>query len=470
MQIQTDMQLQTDTQRQLNQVSLDRVQLEAHRDAGRVESAAGQFLLFGLRGALYGAEAAAVREVHWLPDLVPLAESAPDVAGVFNLRGRVVAVLDLAARLNQPRQSRRLSDCIVVLEAGDAPFAIIVHEVHRVQAIAPAQIEAPPGHNPHAAPSSLLVQSVARVHGEVVSLLSLQALSQLAQSGAGAAQNVAIAPRLAASFPALEAAADASGEVPLAQLEISTSRDETPDNLRPPQDASSQNPAALEVAQSEIARNAQTQNVLARNEAARNHEAAGVDSERAIFRERAERLMPPIATQAERGVPVALIEMGGERFGVALDSVLEFSPLRLLSPVPCCPPHIIGQMNLRGELVTLVDIGPLLHLPARASASVQLGQQQSGALRGDAAGGEQLNGGGNIVVVRHEGAALGIVIDGVRDVLHLSEAEMTTSPAIAQASGARFFSGGAFHDGQMVCILDLQKLLGEGGLVVEEAA
>src|SRR5262249_18999549 len=48
--------------------------------------------------------------------------------------------------------------------------------------------------------------------------------------------------------------------------------------------------------------------------------------------------------------PLAIVEIGGCTFAVELNLIREFAPLRGLTKVPCCPSHILGNVNLRGEV------------------------------------------------------------------------------------------------------------------------
>ena len=77
------------------------------------------------------------------------------------------------------------------------------------------------------------------------------------------------------------------------------------------------------------------------------------DEERAVFRTRAHNLMQATESleDAER-IPLSIIQLGEECFGVGLGVVREFSHLRRVTAIPCCPPHIAGNMNLRGDILT----------------------------------------------------------------------------------------------------------------------
>lgn len=84
------------------------------------------------------------------------------------------------------------------------------------------------------------------------------------------------------------------------------------------------------------------------------------------FRARAGRMARPQEAPAVAGrVPFALVGLDRGLFGIPAGVVREFVHLSGVRPVPCCPAHILGSMNLRGDILTVVDLRPVLGLPAR---------------------------------------------------------------------------------------------------------
>jgi purine-binding chemotaxis protein CheW len=74
--------------------------------------------------------------------------------------------------------------------------------------------------------------------------------------------------------------------------------------------------------------------------------------ERAIFRQRADNLRQSIEISKVTNelMPLAVIGLGHEYFGLDLELVHEFTDISNLTPIPCCPNHIVGNMNLREKL------------------------------------------------------------------------------------------------------------------------
>lgn len=82
-----------------------------------------------------------------------------------------------------------------------------------------------------------------------------------------------------------------------------------------------------------------------------------------ILRERARQLAKAPDREPEGQLDAAIVEMGGERIAIDARRVREFTPLRHVTPAPGAPPHILGIMSLRGAVVTIVDLRPVLALP-----------------------------------------------------------------------------------------------------------
>ncbi len=104
--------------------------------------------------------------------------------------------------------------------------------------------------------------------------------------------------------------------------------------------------------------------------------------EQARLRARTHRLALPDAPPDPATHVYALIRIGSGRYAIELQHVAEFTHLGHCTPIPCCPPHIIGCVNLRGAILTVVDLAPLV--PGKPSTDytvivvLQLGDQRLG--------------------------------------------------------------------------------------------
>jgi len=91
-----------------------------------VDSRGREILVFEVAGRRYGLPASEVRELLRAVAIVPLPLAGPAVEGVINLRGRIVPVIDLRARLGLPARAVAPSDHMIVLQWEGRPLALRV--------------------------------------------------------------------------------------------------------------------------------------------------------------------------------------------------------------------------------------------------------------------------------------------------------------------------------------------------------
>jgi purine-binding chemotaxis protein CheW len=110
-------------------------------------SMSGKYLSFQLGSELYGVAIMRVREIIALLDITTLPDVPQYVKGVINLRGRIIPVVDLRARLGLERVEHTEKTCIVVIEVQDAEddeimqVGCIVDSVNEVMDLVEEQIE-----------------------------------------------------------------------------------------------------------------------------------------------------------------------------------------------------------------------------------------------------------------------------------------------------------------------------------------
>jgi len=82
-----------------------------------------------------------------------------------------------------------------------------------------------------------------------------------------------------------------------------------------------------------------------------------------VFRVRMHQLAMPIEDGQEVSKQAfALITIGGIKYAIEAQYILEFSHLKQCTPLPCCPPYILGAINLRGEILSVIDMTSLLRI------------------------------------------------------------------------------------------------------------
>jgi len=130
------------------------------------------------------------------------------------------------------------------------------------------------------------------------------------------------------------------------------------------------------------------------------------------------------------------INVAGQRFGVAVLEVEDVLGPQKVTKIPLSPPEVEGSLNLRGRIVTAINVRRSLNMEEQPST----GKEMS-------------------VVVEHNDELYSLVIDSVGDVLALKNSEFEKNPATLDASW-RDLSVGIYRlDGELLVILDVPNLI-----------
>jgi len=126
-------------------------------------------LLFRVAGKVYGCEIDAVREIIPYRRATRLPGAPPFVQGLINLRGTIVTVLDLGARLDPARPPVR-DGSIILATHGTRVVGVAVDEVMDVQGISEEHVEA------HGGARDALIRGLGHLESDVVVLLDIHTL------------------------------------------------------------------------------------------------------------------------------------------------------------------------------------------------------------------------------------------------------------------------------------------------------
>jgi purine-binding chemotaxis protein CheW len=142
--------------------------------------------------------------------------------------------------------------------------------------------------------------------------------------------------------------------------------------------------------------------------------------------------------------------VGQERLGLDITQVQGIQPLikRSWSPVPCTPGFVVGVVNIRGRLYSMLDVARFLGLPARSPAEAAHVLLVGGI---DQDGGE---------------IELGILADDVPQAVQVSLADVKP-PGTGVSSRAQEYVRGITQE--MLIVLNLQRLLSDPAILVDEA-
>lgn len=130
------------------------------------------------------------------------------------------------------------------------------------------------------------------------------------------------------------------------------------------------------------------------------------------------------------------IKVGDETFGVPVLSVQDvIAPVRI-DVVPLAPPEVAGSLNLRGRIVTAIDIRRRLGMPARAEGAPHMS-----------------------VIVERSGELYALQVDDVGDVLWLAASEQEPTPITLTPEWRAVCDGLYRLEGELMLVLNVERFL-----------
>ncbi len=135
----------------------------------------GKYLTFRLQGEEYGLEILKVREIIGLMDITSVPQTPEYVAGVINLRGKVIPVVDLRLKFGMPHEEFTEETCVIVVDVasqeGETLVGIVVDAVSEVLDIDTAEIEPAPDFGRSV--DTAFILGMGKVKGSVKMLLDI---------------------------------------------------------------------------------------------------------------------------------------------------------------------------------------------------------------------------------------------------------------------------------------------------------
>ncbi len=129
---------------------------------------------FKIEGALFGVEVERVQEVVRHAAVTRVPPAPPGVAGLLNLRGRIVPVVDLRVLLGMPRMATPETGIHVIVRDGDEPVSLLADAIADVRRAQSPEIDALPAS--FGTPHTELISGVARFGDDMLLVLDLEAL------------------------------------------------------------------------------------------------------------------------------------------------------------------------------------------------------------------------------------------------------------------------------------------------------
>jgi purine-binding chemotaxis protein CheW len=127
--------------------------------------------------------------------------------------------------------------------------------------------------------------------------------------------------------------------------------------------------------------------------------------------------------------------LADEKYGINVAMVREVLKNTEIAPVPGAPYYVLGIINLRGNVVTVIDTRTRFALPPHETDDAT-----------------------RIVIIEREGSVVGMVVDSVSEVANLRESEIEFAPNVGNDESAKYIQGVSNQDDELLILIDLEKL------------
>ena len=148
-----------------------------------------------------------------------------------------------------------------------------------------------------------------------------------------------------------------------------------------------------------------------------------------------------------RELHIVGFRVGRETYGVPITSLHEIVRVPEITAVPDAPDYLEGVINLRGKIVSVMDLRK------------RFGAKQAALKRQN-----------RILVVEHAGRLAGLIVDSASEVLKIPSEDVEAPPAVFQEGGLNCVTGLGKVRGRLIVLLDMSKLLAPASLLQQSGA
>jgi len=168
------------------------------------------------------------------------------------------------------------------------------------------------------------------------------------------------------------------------------------------------------------------------------------DDRRRTLRERAGQLArePERRDQDARMIEVIEFDLAYERYAFESTFVREIHPLRNFTPLPCTPPFVLGIMNVRGQIISIVDLKRFFDLPEKGLADLN-----------------------RVIILQGENIEFGVLADSIIGATSLNENDLQASLPTLTGVREKYLKG-LTREGTV--ILEAAAILSDKNIIVNE--
>ena len=131
-------------------------------------------------------------------------------------------------------------------------------------------------------------------------------------------------------------------------------------------------------------------------------------------------------------------QLENETYGINVMQVQEVLRYTESAPVPGAPSYVLGIINRRGNVVTVIDT-----------------RQRFGLDSADVTDNTR------IVIIEADKQVVGIMVDSVAEVVYLRQSEVETAPNVGNDESAKFIQGVCNKNNELLILVELDKMMSE---------
>ncbi len=143
-----------------------------------------------------------------------------------------------------------------------------------------------------------------------------------------------------------------------------------------------------------------------------------------------------LATELLEQMQCVTFTLEDEIYGINVMQVQEVLREIEVAPVPGAPHYVMGIINLRGNVVSVIDARVRFGLPAKDSTDLT-----------------------RIIVIEVQQHIIGILVDSVAEVVDIKNSEIETAPNVGTDETSRYIDGVVSRGDKLLILVDLKKLL-----------
>jgi purine-binding chemotaxis protein CheW len=138
--------------------------------------------------------------------------------------------------------------------------------------------------------------------------------------------------------------------------------------------------------------------------------------------------------------------LGSEEYGVEILKVQEIRSYETATKIANTPDFIKGVINLRGGIVPIIDLRMRFRLPIAEYSTTTV-----------------------VIILNLSNRTMGIVVDGVSDVLELKKSQISSVPDLVSSIDTKYLLGLGTADGRMLILVDIEQLMTSNEMAIIEA-